>query len=105
MQVAEHLVVGAVLLDDINHVLEDARFAHALGDGPGRLARARRQSRFLHQAVAEIKQCRLGQARQFPRARHRHQRQRAEIQMRIVFDRLTGLEVFGGADAFDVGDI
>ena len=85
-------------------MLEEARFAHALGDGPVRLARARWQSRFLHQAVAEIKQGGLGQARQFPRVRHSHQRQRAEIQVGVVFDRLTRLEVFGGADAFDVGD-
>ena len=35
--VAEDLVVGAVLLDDVDHVLEDARLADALGHGPGRL--------------------------------------------------------------------
>ena len=103
-QIAEHLVVGAVLLDDIDDVLEDARLADALGHGPGRLVRARGQFGFLQQTVAEVVQRRLGQARQFPLVRHRHQRQGAEILMRVVFDGLAGLEVFGGADAFDVGD-
>jgi hypothetical protein len=31
------LVVGAVLLDDVDDVLDEAGFADALGDGPGGL--------------------------------------------------------------------
>ena len=43
LHIAEDLVVGAVLLDDVDDVLEDARLADALGHGTRRLAGARRQ--------------------------------------------------------------
>ena len=39
--VAQDLVVGPVLLDDVDDVLENARLSDPLGDGPGRLAGAR----------------------------------------------------------------
>ena len=44
--VTQHLVVSAVLLDDIHDVLEDAGFAHSLGHWSRRLAWTRRQSGF-----------------------------------------------------------
>ena len=34
-EIAEKLVVGAVLLDDVNHVIKDRWLADALGDGDG----------------------------------------------------------------------
>ena len=65
-QIAEHLVVGAVLLDDVDDVLEDARFADALGHGPGRLVRARRQLGLLQQTVAQVAARRSGSGATIP---------------------------------------
>ena len=40
--VAEHLVVGAVFLDHVDHVLDQARLTDPFGDHPRRLAGPRR---------------------------------------------------------------
>src|SRR5207247_10954665 len=52
--IAEHLIVGAVLLDNINDMLEEARFANSLRDGPRRLAGPRGQFDQSDSLVAEI---------------------------------------------------
>ena len=41
--VAEHLIVRAILFDDVNHVLDEARLSDALRHGPGRRIRPRRR--------------------------------------------------------------
>src|SRR5437867_3827038 len=52
--VAQHLVVGAVFLDDVEDMLEDAWFPDPLRNWPRRLAGAWRQRGLLQQWIAHI---------------------------------------------------
>jgi hypothetical protein len=62
--IPEHLVVGPILLDDVNDVLKHARLAMPLGHRAARLLRARRLERRQdrrHPAIAHRGFCQLGQ--------------------------------------------
>ena len=59
--VAEHLIIGAVFLDDINHVFENAGFADTFRDWPSWLIRAGRLACGLHNSMPEIGQGGRGQ--------------------------------------------
>ena len=104
--VAQHLVVGAVLLDDVDDVLEDARFAHALGHGARRLAGARRQGGLLEQRIAHVGQRRAGVGRQLAarRARSPAKASRGTGASCCRCSR-AGSSAAGGSDAFEVGDV
>src|SRR5437764_10646680 len=52
--ISEDLVVGAVFLDNIDHVLEEAGFANTFRDGARRLTWARRQGGLGEQRKAHI---------------------------------------------------
>src|SRR5260370_37573683 len=53
-QIAKHLIVGAVLLDNINNMFEHARLADTLRHRPGRLTRPRRPSGLLQERVTHV---------------------------------------------------
>ena len=84
LHVAEHLVISAVFLDEINHMLKHAGLAHPLGHGNGRLVRPRRQPGLRQQRVAQVGQrgLRAGFQGFFPR--HGNERERAIILVRVV---------------------
>ena len=86
-------------------MLEDARLAHALGHGAGRLVRARRAV-WLPAADRSAGQCRaVWVRRDNSRSSGTGTSDRVpKILMRVEFDGLAGLEVSGRADALDVGD-
>ena len=56
--IAQHLVIGAVLFDDINDVLKQAGFADALRHWPRRLASPGWQSGLFQQRIAHVQQSR-----------------------------------------------
>ena len=103
-QVAQHLVIRPVLLDDVDDVLEHAGLAHALGHRPGGLTRARRQPRFGDLRIAHVDQGGGGQRREFLVRGQRQQRERSEKVLRVQFHGRVLLENLRRADAFDVGD-
>ena len=72
-QRAEDLIVGAVLLDDIDDVLEHTRLATALRHRARGLAGSRWQSRRLNRAVTEVVQRGARMIRQLLPRRNRHE--------------------------------
>ena len=83
--VAEDLVVGPVLLDDVDDVLEDGRLADPFRDGSRRLVRPGRLPGLLQQRIAVVVQHLARQGRQFLGPGDGHQRQAAVVLMGIGF--------------------
>jgi len=107
LHVAEHLIVSAVFLDDVNHVLEHARFTGAFWHGPRSLAGPRRQSGLREQRITQIGQRGFRVFLQMMFRRDGNQRKRAAILVRIVSPSfaLARTRLFHfGADAFEVGN-
>jgi len=102
--VAENLVVGAVFLDDVDDVLEHAGLAHALGNGPRGLVRARREQRFGEPWVTDVAQGGLGLHGELAPGGDGNERKRAEKVFGVEFGGFAGSEAFGRADAAHVGD-
>ncbi len=95
--VPEHLVVGAVLFDDIDHVFEDARFADALRHRAGRLVGRGGRAACTQQRIAHVGQRGGCVRRQLARRGHFHQRQCAMILVRVVPVSWRGLSAWVAA--------
>ena len=106
LDVAEDLIVGAVLLDDVDDVLDQARLADALGDRPAAADLSRGGSRASAIAAAAHVRARTA-AESFGsslRRRQRHERQRAGVLMRVeAFDAGAVLLLRLVGQALDVG--
>jgi len=100
--IAQNLIVGPVLLDDVDHVLEHGRLAHPLGDGPGRLVGSGRPRGFLQKWIPVVVQHPTRHRGQFLFRWDRNERQRPVVLMRVVLVRSLLLEAVGQADPLDV---
>jgi len=103
--IAQHLVVRAVFLDDIDHMPEDARLAHPLGHGPGRLVGARGAGGLAQQRITQIRQRHARMRRQLARRGDIHQRQGAAVLQAVVVGVFGRVQAFGRGHAFQVGHV
>jgi hypothetical protein len=100
----KHLVVGAVLLDDVDHVLDQARLADALGNRARGLAGPRRQLARARSPAAQVPRRPARQRRGSSRRRQRHERQRAVVLVRVELRHAAALPRPAEAEPLDVGD-
>jgi len=82
-QITESLVVGPVPLNDIHDVPDGVGLADALRHRPWRLAWSRLGQRWGNPVASVVLVNRGGELRQIPCLGQRHQRNRAEVMMRI----------------------